>query len=140
MTARKKSITSAKNPFKANNNIVTLMALILFIDGFIRLYFSSSMYYIFPGIYLNTDLYFHLRWFGIGILDLIFAWGILKYRIWALYGFLALTMVRFYTIIVYPPKGLLLPISSNWITYSLKIVAAILLVYLLNYRKKLKFS
>lgn len=120
-------------------NIVTLLTSLLqfalVIDGTIRIIFSTLIYYLLPALYPSFDIYFHIRWFGLGLLELIFAFGLGKRQSWALYGLAVLSLARIYTVIVFPPQGLFLPIYGNLFTYILKLVIMALVFFLFIKRK-----
>lgn len=118
--------------------LTNLLQFALVIDGTIRIIFSTLIYYLLPVLYQSFDLYFHIRWFGLGVLELIFAFGLGKRQTWALYGLAVLSLTRIYTVIVFPPQGLFLPIYSNLITYILKLVVMVLVIFLFIKRKRFR--
>ena len=126
---------SFKKPSGHIRYVIFLLTLILLVDGLIRLSFSSVVYYLLPEIYTKTDLFFHWRWFIIGVIELFIVWGIFKRQLWALYGIGGLSLIRVYTILAFPPKGLFLPISSNLVTYLFKLIIFLITIYLIIRRK-----
>ena len=118
--------------------ISNILEFLLVIDGIIRILFSTVIYYVLPELYQSFDLYFQLRWLILGIIELIFAFGLFKRKIWAIYGLAVLSIVRVYTVIYFPPKGLFLPIYSNLFTYILKVAMIALVFFILIKRKDLR--
>ena len=119
---------------------VPLLALLLQIDGTIRIIFSTLLFFLVPELFRPFDLYFHLRWFGLGLLELIFAYGVTKRRNWALYALLVLSLIRIYTVIAFPPQGLFLPVYGNLVTYIFKILIVIMVIFLFYRRKDFGFK
>jgi|SRR3989344_8129495 len=116
------------------NPLVSILVFLLFFDGTVRILFSTLIYFILPELYGPVDVYFHLRWFSLGLLDLVFAYGLSVKRIWPLYGLALLSLIRIYTIFTYPPQGIFLPLHSNFVTYAFKILMMVLVFYLLAKR------
>ncbi len=133
--AKKKKTAKGNNSNRTIRQVINVLTFILIVDGIIRIITSSLTYYFSPSFYLTANYNFHLRWLVLGLLELIFAYGLFKRQIWSLYGLTLLSLCRIYTMIVFPPQGIFFPIHSNIFTYLFKLFTLPLIFFLLFKRK-----
>jgi hypothetical protein len=132
----KKRLVRKKTHIKANNapdnSLFQYVSLLFVWDGFFRIFFAL---FGFSRFMIRIIQSFQMRWFFIGLVELICAYGLLKRKKWALYVLSALSVYRIYTILFYIPKVLLPPGENNLLFYSLKIISVISIFYLFTKRK-----
>lgn len=111
------------------NTLVGTVSLFLLFDGILRIAFAIPLFAFFYGGM------FHVRWFFLGMFEALLALGIFKQKKWALYLLIMLSLARVYTLLSFPPSGILPPIERNLTFYLIKIVPTAAAFYFFTKRK-----
>lgn len=111
------------------SNLIGGVSLVLIFDATVRIAFAIPLFT------LSYGGLFHWRWFILGVVEAILAWGIFQERKWALWGLLILSLVRVYTILSFPPVGILPPVERNLTLYLTKIITTVGAFYFFTKRK-----
>ncbi len=110
-------------------NLIGGISLVLLFDSILRIAFAIPLFT------LSYGGMFHVRWFLIGIAEAILAVGIFKQKKWALWGLVILSVARVYTILSFPPTGILPPLERNLTLYLTKIITTVGAFYFFTKRK-----